>query len=128
METQKFEEKKNSENFFHLSTCSRQISFTRLVSYYPMVPGEKVSALVFCKQFLSYAVRIHWCYHSIHKHSSRSRLLACTYMMTWEMHRCPFEGQHLVFYFFYFLINVLFNVNFKNAIWFYMSHIVVFES
>ena len=46
------------------------------VSYYPVVPGEireKVSAVMFCKQFLAYAVHIDWCYHSIHKHSSRSQ-------------------------------------------------------
>ena len=30
-----------------------------------------VSAVMFCKQFLAYAVHIDWCYHSIHKHSSR---------------------------------------------------------
>ena len=53
---------------------------------------EKVSAVMFCKQFLAYAVHIDWCYHSIHKHSSRS------HMMTSGMHRCPFEGQHLVYY------------------------------
>ena len=32
-----------------------------------------VSAVMFCKQFLAYAVHIDWCYHSIHKHSSRSQ-------------------------------------------------------
>ena len=37
------------------------------VSYYPVVPGEKVSAVMFCKQFLAYAVHIGWWYHSIHK-------------------------------------------------------------
>ena len=49
-----------------------RISFTRLVII-PLVPGEKVSAVMFCKQFLAYAVHIDWCYHSIHKHSSRSQ-------------------------------------------------------
>ena len=34
---------------------------------------ESVSAVMFCKQFLAYAVHIDWCYHSIHKHSSGSR-------------------------------------------------------
>ena len=29
-----------------------------------MVPGEKVSVVMFCKQFLAYAVYIEWCYHS----------------------------------------------------------------
>ena len=33
----------------NISTCSR-ISFTRLVII-PLVPGEKVSAVMFCKQF-----------------------------------------------------------------------------
>ena len=32
-----------------------------------------VSAVMFCKQFLAYAVHIDWCYHSIHNHSSRSQ-------------------------------------------------------
>ena len=32
-----------------------------------------VSAVMFCKQFLAYTVQIDWCYHSIHKHSSRSQ-------------------------------------------------------
>ena len=32
-----------------------------------------VSAVMFCKQFLAYAVHIDCCYHSIHKHSSRSQ-------------------------------------------------------
>ena len=32
-----------------------------------------VSDVMFCKQFLAYAVHIDWCYHSIHKHSSRSQ-------------------------------------------------------
>ena len=48
-----------------------------------------------CKQFLAYAVQIDWCYHSIHKHSSRSQH-APIYMMTSGMHRRPFEGRHLV--------------------------------
>ena len=33
------------------------MSFTRLVII-PLVPGEKVSAVMFCKQFLAYAVHI----------------------------------------------------------------------
>ena len=37
------------------------------------MPGEKVSAVMFWKQFLAYAVHIDWCYHSIHKHSRRSQ-------------------------------------------------------
>ena len=78
----------------NISTCSRRISFTRLVII-PLVPGEKVSAVMFCKQFLAYAVHICWCYHSIHKHSSGSQH-APTYMMTLGMHRRPFEGRHLV--------------------------------
>ena len=36
---------------------------------------------MFYKQFLAYAVHIDWCYHSIHKHSSRY-ILTCSYMMT----------------------------------------------
>ena len=32
-----------------------------------------VSAVMFCKQFLAYTVHIDWCYHSIHKHTSRSQ-------------------------------------------------------
>ena len=81
----------------NFSTCSRRISFTRLVII-PLVPGEKVSAVMFCKQFLAYAVHIDWCnniqwshpqfenllvsfsyshttlgYHSIHKHTSGSQ-------------------------------------------------------
>ena len=43
-----------------------------------------VSAVMFCEQFLSYAVHIDWCYHAIHKHSSRfqhiSVLTTCTFM------------------------------------------------
>ena len=53
------------------ATCFHRISFTRLVII-PLVSGEKVSAVMFCKQFFAYAVHIDWCYHSIHKHSSRS--------------------------------------------------------
>ena len=50
----------------NISTCFRRIrSFTRLPSYYPVVPDGKVSAAMFCKQFLAYAVHIDWCYHSI---------------------------------------------------------------
>ena len=56
----------------NISTCSRRISFTRLIII-PLVPGEKVSAVMYSKQFLAYAVHIDWCYHSIHKHSSRSQ-------------------------------------------------------
>ena len=41
----------------HLSTCSRRISFTRLVII-PLVPREKVSAVMFCNQFLAYAVQL----------------------------------------------------------------------
>ena len=52
----------------NISTCSHRIRFTRLVII-TLVPGEKVSAVMFCKQFLAYAVHIDWCYHSIHKHS-----------------------------------------------------------
>ena len=63
------------------------------------MPGEKFSAVMFCKQFLAYTVHIDWCYHSIHKHSSRSQH-APTYMMTSGMHRHPFEGRHLVRKFF----------------------------
>ena len=73
------------------------------------MPGEKVSAVMFCKQFLAYAVHIDWCYHSIHKHSSRSQHISvCTLMFrqvcTIEplflktssgMHHRPFEGRHL---------------------------------
>ena len=33
----------------------------------------KVSAVMFCKRFLAYAVHIDWCYHSIHKHTSKSQ-------------------------------------------------------
>ena len=36
-----------------------------------------VSAVMFCKQFLAYAVHIDWCYHAIHKHSSRSQHAPC---------------------------------------------------
>ena len=35
--------------------------------------AEKVSAVMFCKQFLAYTVHIDWCYHFIYKHSSRSQ-------------------------------------------------------
>ena len=41
----------------NISTCSHRISFTRLVII-PLVPGEKVSAVMFCKQFLAYVVHI----------------------------------------------------------------------
>ena len=50
---------------------------------------------MFCKQFLAYALHIDWCYHSIHKHSSRSQH-ARTSMMASGMHHSPFEGRHLV--------------------------------
>ena len=73
----------------NISTCCRRISFTRLVII-PWCQGGKVSAVMFCKQFLAYPVHIDWCYHSIHKHST------CTYIMTSGMHRRPFEGRHLV--------------------------------
>ena len=33
----------------------------------------KVSAVMFCIQFLAYIVHIDWCYHSIHKHTNRSQ-------------------------------------------------------
>ena len=36
------------------------------------MPLKKVPAVVLWKQFLAHAVHIDWCYHSIHKHSSRS--------------------------------------------------------
>ena len=43
-----------------------------------------VSAIMFCKHCLAYTVHIDWCYHAVHKHSSRSRhisvLTTCTYM------------------------------------------------
>ena len=32
-----------------------------------------VSVVMFCTQFLAYTEHIDWCYHSIHKHSSRSQ-------------------------------------------------------
>ena len=48
-----------------VDTCSRRISFSYWVSYYPVVPGEKVSAVMFCKQLLAFAVHIDLCYHSI---------------------------------------------------------------
>ena len=48
----------------NISTCSRRISFTRLVII-PLVPGEIVSAVMFYKQFLAYGVHIDWCNHSI---------------------------------------------------------------
>ena len=60
-----------------------------------MVLGQKVSAVMFCKQFLAYAVHMDWHYHSIHKHSSRSQH-APSYMIS-GMHRRPFDGRHLVF-------------------------------
>ena len=58
------------------------------------MPGEKVSAAMFCEQFLAYAVHIDWCYHSIHKHSSGSQHAPLRWH--WGMHRRPFEGRHLV--------------------------------
>ena len=43
-----------------------------------------VSAVMFCKQFLTYDVHIDWCYHAIHKHSFRSQhtsvLTTCTFI------------------------------------------------
>ena len=73
-----------------------------------------VSAVMFCKQFLAYTVRIDWCYHAIYKHSSNfqhiSVLTTYTFMFlqvciiehlflntTSGMHRRPFKGRHLVF-------------------------------
>ena len=57
---------------------------------------------MFCKQFLAYTVHIDGCYHSIHKHSSRSQLstyICVNYRHVYDdigMHRRPFEGRHLV--------------------------------
>ena len=43
-----------------------------------------VSAVMFCKQYLAYTAHIDWCYHAIHKHTSRSLrisvLTTCTFM------------------------------------------------
>ena len=43
-----------------------------------------VPAVMFCKQFLSYAVHIDWCNHGMRKHSCRSQhisvLTTCTFM------------------------------------------------
>ena len=50
-----------------------QYPYTNNTMWTLFTTGEKVSAVMFCKQFLAYAVHIDWCYHSIHKHSSRSR-------------------------------------------------------
>ena len=40
-----------------------------------------VSAVMFCKQFLAYALHIDWCYHAINKHSSRSQHYICVNYM-----------------------------------------------
>ena len=73
-----------------------------------------VSAVMFCKQFLAYAVHIDRCYHAIHKHSWRSThisvLTTSTFMLgqvctiepsffktTSGMLLRPFEGRYLVF-------------------------------
>ena len=71
-----------------------------------------VFAVMFCKQFLAYAVHIDCCCHGVHKHSSRFQhiyvnyiyIYASTSLHHWTfifnttsgMHRCPFDGQHLV--------------------------------
>ena len=54
-----------------------------------------VSAVMFCKQFLAYAVHIDWCYHSIHKHTSRSQHTSI--WRHWGMDRRLFAGRHLVY-------------------------------
>ena len=59
------------KKFLYLYLLLTLMSFTRLVII-PLLPGEKVSAVTFCKQFLAYAVHIDWCYHSIPKHTSGS--------------------------------------------------------
>ena len=48
----------------------------------PFSTGDKVSAVMFCKQFLAYTVLIDGCYHSIHKHTNRSQH-APSYMITY---------------------------------------------
>ena len=48
------------------STCSRQISFTRLVII-PWCHGKKFR-LSCLQTIFAYALHNDWCYHSIHKH------------------------------------------------------------
>ena len=56
-----------------------------------------VSAVMFCKQYLTYTVLIDRCYHAIHKHSCRtfniiiSELTACTYMSSLRGSASSFE-------------------------------------
>ena len=71
------------------------------------MPGEKVSAVMLCKQFLAYALHIDWCYHCIHKHSIFNKHS----MMTSGMHRRPFQGRHLVYFFYLFLFFQKFREN-----------------
>ena len=61
------------------------------------MPEEKVSPVMFYKQFLAYAVHIDWCIIlSINIQVARSQL-ALRYMMTSGMHRHPFKVRYPVF-------------------------------
>ena len=41
---------------------------------FDFIKEKRLIAVMFCKQFLAYTVHIDWCYHFIHKHSSRSHM------------------------------------------------------
>ena len=75
-----------------ISTCSCRISFTRLVII--LWCHWKKFRLSCLQTIFAYALHNDFCYHSIHKHTSRSQHVA-TQMMTSGMHRRPFEGRHL---------------------------------
>ena len=63
---------------------------------------------MFCKQFLSYAVHIDWCYYSINKQESMS------YMTTSGMHRrLVVPSKPISFYFLW--QNTIFSVIFSSA-------------
>ena len=84
---------------------------------------------MFCKQFLANAMHIDWCYHSIHKHSSRSQHIIsvlANYMHIYVstslpiepsffktisgMHRRPFEGRTLFLSYFFPHLGILFSL------------------
>ena len=78
------------------------------------MPREKVSAVMFCKQFLAYAVHIDWCYHSFHKHSSRSR-----HAPIWWHRGCIVAPSRVDIYFYFTFVCIIILV--EVAFFFYHS-------
>ena len=59
---------KGLHEYYNMKTQKCELHITKVAK-----ARINVSAVMFCKQCLAYAVHIDWCYHSIHKHSSRSQ-------------------------------------------------------